>query len=41
VGGGVVGLTTALRLLQEIPGCCVQVYAEAWGTDLVSAGAAG
>lgn len=32
VGGGVAGLTTALRLLQELPGACVQVYAEAWGT---------
>ncbi|KAI8466088.1 MAG: hypothetical protein J3K34DRAFT_524846 [Monoraphidium minutum] len=41
VGGGVAGLTTALRLLREIPGCCVQVYAEAWGNDLVTAGAAG
>lgn len=35
------GLTTALRLLQELPGACVQVYAEAWGNDLASAGAAG
>lgn len=26
---------------QELPGCCVTVVAEAFGTDLTSAGAAG
>jgi hypothetical protein len=41
VGGGVAGLTTALRVLLELPDACVTVVAEAWGTDITSAGAAG
>lgn len=42
VGGGVAGLTTALRLLRETqPTVTVTVVAEAFGNDLVSSGAAG
>jgi hypothetical protein len=41
IGGGVAGLTTALRVLLELPGACVTVIADAFGGDVTSAGAAG
>ncbi|GBF90713.1 D-aspartate oxidase [Raphidocelis subcapitata] len=41
VGAGVAGLTSALQVLEQIPGSCVSVIAEQFHSDLVSAGAAG
>jgi len=41
VGGGVVGLTSALRILQNVPTSKVTVVAEKFGSDTTSHGAAG
>lgn len=41
VGAGVVGLSTALRLLQELQGVSVTVVAESFLTATTSDGAAG
>ncbi|GAX76693.1 hypothetical protein CEUSTIGMA_g4139.t1 [Chlamydomonas eustigma] len=41
VGGGVVGLVSALRILQDIPTSKVVVIAEKFGSDTTSHGAAG
>jgi hypothetical protein len=41
LGAGVVGLTTALRLLQRFPEAHLTVYADKFGRDTTTAGAAG
>mmetsp|Transcript_2223 Transcript_2223/g.5901 ORF Transcript_2223/g.5901 Transcript_2223/m.5901 type:complete len:426 (-) Transcript_2223:578-1855(-) len=41
LGAGVVGLTSALRLLQELPGSRVTIISSKLGTDTTTAGAAG
>lgn len=41
IGAGVVGLTTAVRLLQALPGAQVTVYASRFGSDVTTHGAAG
>ena len=41
LGAGVVGLTTALQLLQDLPGVRVHVVAEKYGDDTLTAGAGG
>eukprot|EP00878_Enallax_costatus_P022675 GHUV01024075.1.p1 GENE.GHUV01024075.1~~GHUV01024075.1.p1 ORF type:complete len:318 (+),score=45.32 GHUV01024075.1:409-1362(+) len=41
IGAGVVGLTTALRVTQEIPGAQVTIYADKFASDLASYNAAG
>lgn len=42
LGAGVIGLTSALRLLEEVPGLdSVTVIAEKWGRETTSDGAGG
>jgi hypothetical protein len=41
VGAGVIGLTSALRILQQVPRAKVTVVAERFGIDTTTAGAAG
>ena len=41
VGGGVIGLTSALRLLQRLPAAAVTIIAEKVATETTSEGAAG
>lgn len=41
IGAGVVGLTSALRICEELPGTKVTVIAERFDQDTTSAGAAG
>lgn len=41
VGGGVIGLTSALRVFERIPEASVTIFAEKVATDTTSEGAAG
>jgi len=41
IGAGVIGLSTALRLQEEIPGLQVSVIAEKFSPETTSDGAAG
>ena len=41
IGAGVIGLSTALNLQRELPGCSVTVMADRFETDTTSDGAAG
>jgi len=41
LGAGVIGLSSALRLTQEIPNTEVTIIAESFDTDTTSSGAAG
>jgi glycine/D-amino acid oxidase-like deaminating enzyme len=41
LGAGVAGLTTAVRIAEEVPGARVQVIAEKWSGDTTTHGAAG
>lgn len=41
IGAGVIGLTSAVRLAEELPSASVTVIAQSFGKDTTSAGAAG
>jgi glycine/D-amino acid oxidase-like deaminating enzyme len=41
LGAGVAGLTTAVRIAEEVPGARVEVLADRWGGDTTTHGAAG